>query len=70
MIVALFFIQLNKCLDGSQAIDISKYKSFLSLAKGTIQIKMDGEHDTVSGTAIVKFCKFYQKNEIICFFFF
>lgn len=39
---------MSKCVDGSQPIDISKQKSFLSLAKGTIQVKLDGEHDTVS----------------------
>lgn len=61
---------MNMCVDGSQAIDISKHKSFLSLAKGTIQVKLDGEHDTVSGTRLImKFSKFDQTKDynFICF---
>lgn len=45
-----FFLQMSKCLDGSLAFDMSKAKGYLSLMKGTIQVKIDGEHDTVSKT--------------------
>lgn len=38
----------RKCLDGSKSVDVSKYKNFLNLAFGKVEINAHMEHDTVS----------------------
>lgn len=38
---------MRKCENGQQKINMSKYKNFLSLARGNIDISVDATHDTV-----------------------
>lgn len=38
----------RKCMTGDKKIDVKKYKSFLAMAMGKIQLHADIEHDTVS----------------------
>lgn len=37
----------RKCLNGEKKIDVKKFKSFLAMAVGKIQLNVDIQHDTV-----------------------
>lgn len=40
----------RRCLDGNKSVDVTKYKNFLNLAIGKMEIDAKIEHDTVSSS--------------------
>lgn len=57
---------MKKCSDGSQTINISKYKTMLPLAMGNIDITIEGEHDVRHSLSKQTFILKYEWN--ICFY--
>lgn len=57
---------MSKCVDGSQPIDITKHKNYLPLAKGTLQMRIDGEHDTVSIERLTVQTRRQESNLFFC----
>lgn len=45
--IQVLILQGTRCTDGSQIIDISKYKKYLSLLAGREDISLNIVHDTV-----------------------
>lgn len=39
------------CINGDQKLNISKYKAYLNLANGKLEVRTDITHDTVSWTS-------------------
>lgn len=48
----------RKCLTGDKKMDVKKYKSFLAMAMGKIQLNADIQHDTVR---YILFLLYYDK---------
>lgn len=47
-IVKLLIIKGRRCAEPDKKMDVTKYRKFLALARGKMEIKADITHDTVS----------------------